>query len=331
MDVLVTGGSGFIGTVLMKKLLESEQIHRIVNLDLNETKVKDCRLRFVEADVRDASIGNLPIDGAFDYCIHLAALCKEPGYEWDEYFETNDYGTGNIIALCEKLGIQRIIFTSTMMVYRAGEVRRIEDSPTAPDTAYGISKLLAERNLLAWKSASSARKLKIIRAAVVFGENENANFTRLYHSIKRGIFPYVGKSSTIKANVYVKELASFIQFLLQNETKETIYNFAFPESITIKRIVSEFKHVFGFRSIHPTLPLRPLLWLSYVFETLNTMGFKNGIHHRRIEKLYYSTDVYPANALKEGYEFQYDIKTALQDWKLSADLNLKLDVTKNRL
>lgn len=320
MNILITGGSGFIGTVLMRQLLAHDYIRRIVNLDTAESSLNDSRLQTVNADIRDADLANLPLGAGFDCCIHLAALCKEPGYEWEEYFETNDVGTKNTLALCETLGIDRVLFTSTMMVYRAGEVRRTERSETAPDTAYGISKLLAEKELLAWRAADPIRVLKIIRPAVVFGEAENANFTRLHGAIKRGFFPYVGKSSTIKANVYVKELANFIEFLLVENTTETVYNFSFPKAYTIRAIVSDIKNVFGLRSVHPVLPVKPLLWLSYLFEFLNQLGLRNGIHHRRIEKLYYSTDVYPENALREGYSFEYDLRSALEDWKLSGDL-----------
>lgn len=321
MKILVTGGSGFIGTVLMSQLLLRDDIVRIVNLDLDESSIRDARLRTVKADVRNADLAELPLDAEFDCCIHLAALCKEPGYEWEAYFRTNDVGTKNVIALCKKLGINQILFTSTMMVYRAGEVRRTERSETAPDTAYGISKLLAEKELLAWKAAEPTRELKIIRPAVVFGEAENANFTRLHRAVKRGFFPYVGKSSTVKANVYVKELANFIEFLIDSKTSETIYNFSFPAEYTIREIISSIKDVFALRSFHPTLPVKPLLWLSYLFELLDQLGLRNGIHHRRIEKLYHSTDIYPENALMEGYSFKYDLRSALEDWKLSGDLS----------
>lgn len=322
MDILLTGGSGFIGTVLLRQLLSSNEVHRIVNLDLVDSPINDDRLRTIKTDVRKPDVPSLLIDGNFDFCIHLAALCKEPNFEWEQYFETNHRGTKNIVGLCEQLGIRQIIFTSTMMVYRAGEVKRTEESITAPDTAYGISKLLAEEELLTWEARAGDRRLKIIRPAVVFGENENANFTRLYHSIKRGIFPYVGKSSTVKANVYVKELVSFIQFVLNGNARATIYNMAFPGVYTIKRIVSDIKEVFDINSVHPVLPVRPLLWVSYLFEALNHMGVSNGVHHRRIEKLYYSTDVYPANALRDGYIFQYDLQSALKDWKCSGDPNI---------
>jgi len=322
MRILLTGGSGFIGTILMRHLLATYESVQIINIDLKVAPIVDDRIETMQVDIRNSDIAKLDISGVFDACIHLAALCKEPGYEWEAYFETNHAGTVNVIGLAERLGVPRIIFTSTMMVYRAGEARRTEASETAPDTAYGISKLVAEKELLAWCAKDANRNLTIIRPAVVFGENENANFTRLYQSIKRGIFPYVGKSSTIKANIYVKELAFFIDFILQKRAHESIYNFAFPIPYTMKAIVAHFKDVFKLRSIHPVLPMQLLLWFSYVLELLNQIGLKNGIHHRRIEKLFYSTDIVPANALRDGYVFAYDLRSALEDWKLSADPNL---------
>jgi len=86
-------------------------------------------------------------------------------------------------------------------------------------------------------------------------------------------------------------------------------------------ITSTMKSVFGLRSLNLTLPKRPLLWVASICEVLNSMGLKNGVHHRRIEKLYYSTDIYPANALAAGYRFQYDLRTALQDWRTVGDKN----------
>ena len=321
MRVLITGGSGFIGSLLIKDLLEKYDQCSIINVDVKEPLIKNKNLEFIKGDITDGSFLEKIDNINFDICIHLAALCKEPGFEWSEYFLVNHEGTKNVINLCERLEVKNIIFTSTMMVYKAGEILRIESSPTEPDTAYGISKLLAEKELEIWVNQNKeARTLKIIRPAVVFGENENANFTRLYYTLKKGFFPYVGKSNTIKSNVYVKELNRFIIFLLDNSTKEEVYNFSFPEEYSIKKIVETFKSIFGFKTITPTLSFKLLKVTSYLFELLNSFGLRNSIHHRRIEKLYYSTNIYPENAIKEGYSFNYDLTSALSDWKKTGDL-----------
>lgn len=328
MNILITGGSGFIGSHLVSSLANARgEVDNIVNLDLNASNTKHATLQTIICDIRDYSqLESLEVETKFDICIHLAALCKEPGFEWEEYFETNHVGTLNTIRMCEMLNINRILFTSTMMVYKAEEVQRTEDSITAPDTAYGISKLLAEKELLAWKGKDPERELKIIRPAVVFGENENANFTRLYKTLRKGFFPFVGKSTTVKSSIYVKELVRFLLHLVDKKTNVDIYNFSFPNSNqqSIFDIVKNFKSVFGMKCITPVLPFRLLVLLSYVFEGLNSIGLRNSIHHRRIQKLYYSTDIYPRNALASGYEFMFDLKTALEDWKNSEDPNINV-------
>ncbi|MDW3208247.1 MAG: NAD(P)-dependent oxidoreductase [Reichenbachiella sp.] len=323
MKILITGGSGFIGTHLIKSLFSLKGEISILNVDLNNSPILHPHLKTVITDIRSNNLHNILAESSdFDQCIHLAAICKEPGYEWKEYFETNHVGTKNIISLCDKLNIPKIIFTSTMMVYKAGEEQKTELSQTDPDTAYGISKLLAEKELEKWKYRGTDRELKIIRPAVVFGENENANFTRLYKSLKKGFFPYVGKKTTIKSNIYVHELNSFIIFLMTKPTKSNIYNFGFPELSSINHITSTFNEVFGIKAFRPTIPLRIMILLAHFFQLLNRFGFKNSIHPRRIEKLYYSTDIYPKAALDEGYQFKFNLSSALEDWKKSDDINM---------
>ncbi|MBV6644185.1 MAG: NAD(P)-dependent oxidoreductase [Cyclobacteriaceae bacterium] len=325
MNVLVTGGSGFIGTHLIAFLLENNKEALITNIDLEESKIQDQRLTSLICDIRSKELFSFFTNKVqFDICIHLAALCKEPGFEWEEYFETNHTGTINTIKLCKRLGIENILFMSTMMVYKADEIRRTEESETAPDTAYGISKLLAEKELKVWQSRKKGRQLKIIRSAVVFGKNENANFTRLHNSLRKGFFPYVGKSNTVKSNIYVLELVNFIHFLIKENTNDELcFNFSFPENSEMRTIVKTFKKVFGFKSLNPVLPYTLLLPVSRIFESMNSLGLKNSIHHRRIQKLYHSTDIYPENGLKLGYKFKYDLESSLRDWKLTDDPNIK--------
>lgn len=319
-QILITGGSGFIGTHLINSFLKSES-YSIINLDLVNSPISHPCLHTEILDIRNqAELASLDLN-EIDFCVHLAALCKEPGFEWDEYFITNHIGTQNVIKLCERLEVKQIIFTSTMMVYKAGEIERAEDSITSSDTAYGISKLLGEKELMNWRDRKIGRKLKIIRPAVVFGENENANFTRLYKSLKRGFFPYVGKSSTVKSSIYVKELTNFIQFLIDKETKNDIFNMSFPEDLSIKATIETFKSVFQMKSFNPVFPYSLLLFISKAFEILNAIGLRNSIHHRRIQKLYYSTNITPKAAIEEEYQFTYTLKTALEDWKKSNDPN----------
>jgi succinate dehydrogenase/fumarate reductase flavoprotein subunit len=77
-----------------------------------------------------------------------------------------------------------------MMVFRAGEARNHEESLTAPDTGYGMSKLLAQWVLTAWQKAAPERRLRMVKLGVVFGRWENGNYTRLYYALKKRRFAY---------------------------------------------------------------------------------------------------------------------------------------------
>jgi GlcNAc-P-P-Und epimerase len=145
---LITGGSGFIGSHLINYLLLESRYQRIYVLDLIPPAIADEKIVYKKCGIRNPIDLNLGEDNLV--CYHLAALCKEPGYDWEDYFYTNHVGTLNLIEFCEHVSISNIIFTSTMMVFRAGEERISENSITAPDTGYGISKLLAENALMCW-------------------------------------------------------------------------------------------------------------------------------------------------------------------------------------
>ncbi len=307
---LVTGGSGFIGTHLIRMLLADAGIERITVLDLLPPQVSDPRVTYIAADLRTPLDERLTIPA--DVCFHLAALCKEPKYHWDDYFVTNHIGTRNLCEFLAKEGVPKVIFTSTMMVYRAGEHRYLETDCAAPDTAYGISKLLAEAELHKW--AGAGRVLQIVRPGVVFGQGENGNFTRLYEALKRGRFAYVGRSCTRKACIYVKDCCGFLLHLAASPEAFGIYNAALPRTLTVREICETFCDVFHLNRRIPTVPFRLALLAGYCGDLANSAGIRTNLHHRRIEKLYYSTDIATEAMLSTGFRPAYGVAEGLLEW-----------------
>ena len=112
-----------------------------------------------------------------------------------------------MVAFAEKWNIKKIVFTSSIAPYGAAEELKKETTLPTPNTAYGISKLVAEKIHEKWQNGDAThRQLTIVRPGVVLGKGENGNTTRLYWAIRGHKFAYPGRKDTIKACIYVKEL-----------------------------------------------------------------------------------------------------------------------------
>ena len=314
---IVTGGSGFIGTHLINRIIQKKNIEIIYNIDLLPSKIDNKKIINIIQNIRN------PIELEIDkpaVLFHLAALSKEPGFKDKEYFNTNYFGTLNVIKFAENNFINNIIFTSTMMVYYPTDKRKIESDQVRPYTAYGQSKLFAEKALIAWKDRNHSRYLSIIRPSVVFGKGDVGNYPRLFRLLKANRFVYVGRKSTIKSSVYIHELINFIFFLLKQADNRVLYNFSFPEKLTIEKINNTICDLFNFKKPNLMLPYGILFVLANIFEWLNYFGMlKSEIHHRRIQKLFFSTNIFPKAILDNGYKFNYDFKSSIIHWKNSCD------------
>ena len=236
MNYIITGGTGFIGTHLTNLIKERYPNAQVYNLDIVKSGtpnpvVKDYKpaLRdgqklqstFIEYDIRKP-IENLPFTPTEDDVIfNFAAVHRTPGHEDHEYFETNIRGAENVVAFAEKWNIKKIVFTSSIAPYGAAEELKKETTLPTPNTAYGISKLVAEKIHEKWQNGDAAhRQLTIVRPGVVFGKGENGNFTRLYWAIRGHKFAYPGRKDTIKACIYVKELVRFLLWKTEVKSEE---------------------------------------------------------------------------------------------------------------
>ena len=160
MKILVTGGAGFIGRWVVKKLLEDE--HRVWVLDnlvngseanLKELSRYNDKLTFIRGDVKDIPLLNSLFEFKFDICYHLAASINvqdsidSPALT----FDNDTVGTFNILEQCRKFNV-KLVFMSTCMVYdRATEDKGInEDHPVKPASPYAGSKIAAENMVLSY-------------------------------------------------------------------------------------------------------------------------------------------------------------------------------------
>jgi nucleoside-diphosphate-sugar epimerase len=318
MNFIIFGGEGFIGHHLVNYLDKNiDAGSRIYSVDLVKRHELDSCKTFVNGDVRKYIALNIS-NSQSSIIYNLAAVHKTPGHNDCEYYETNISGAINICQFARENNIDTIIFTSSIAPYGASEELKQENSIPMPNTPYGISKLVAEYIHKVWQAEKPHnRKLIIVRPGVVFGEAEEGNFTRLYKSIKRGYFFYPGRKNTLKASVYVKDVARILYETSLNEKPGvSIFNLTYYPVPTIKHICDSISRVMQLKSPKILVPGRLLkVAATGIYYTGYFMGKKfDGVHPDRVKKLMLSTNISGEKLAHSRYALKFSLEEAIRDW-----------------
>ncbi|HCS39517.1 MAG TPA: NAD(P)-dependent oxidoreductase [Anaerolineaceae bacterium] len=222
--ILVTGGSGFIGTNLIEQLLEKNT--ELINIDINPPKKKNHTAFWKECDIRDFdTLDKLVNEFQPEIIVHLAAKTDLNGNTLSDYAANTD-GIENLIHSslnCKNL--QFVIFTSTRLVNNIGYQPETDDD-YSPTTLYGESKMLGEKMVRA-SSKKMPYQWIILRPTSIwgpwFGTPYNDFFMSIIHSLYihpksykiRKSFGYVGNT--------VFELNKLINDFPPELNQKTIY------------------------------------------------------------------------------------------------------------
>lgn len=174
MKVLVTGGSGFIGSNIVRRLLELG--HEPVVLDDLSSGYREnlvAGVPFHEADVRDAAAVAAAMQGC-GVALHLAASVGNARSIDDPVKDAqiNVVGTINVLEAARRQGLRRIVFSSSAGIF--GELKTLpiaEDHPQEPDSPYGASKLAAEKLCLVYNKLYGMKNVAL-RYFNVYGVNQ---------------------------------------------------------------------------------------------------------------------------------------------------------------
>ena len=182
MKLLVTGGAGYIGSIVANQLLHEG--HEVAVLDDlskgHETAVPE-GCRFVKGSLLDAEGVSDALAEGFDGVLHFAALSLvgESVEQPERYYRNNVCGTLNLLEAMREAGVSRLVFSSTAAVYGEPEELPIpETSPVLPTNPYGASKLAVDRMIGAVAAArdlmaTSLRYFNVAGASGRFGEDHH--------------------------------------------------------------------------------------------------------------------------------------------------------------
>lgn len=328
MKAVIFGGSGFIGSHFSQYLLDNNIVEQVVVADiisLDKNRITDLyssyvsqgKIVFHNIDVRKEI--SIVIEGTVSLIANFAAVHREPGHESTEYYETNILGAENVCAWASCINCNNIIFTSSIAPYGPSELARDEKSLPVPATAYGGSKLVAEKIHQIWQAEDKVnRRLVITRPGVVFGAGEGGNVTRLVKATVKRYFFYMGNKNTRKAGTYVKELCNAMWWALDVKAKDepVLFNMSMNPGPTIEEYVNTICEVAEIKRFVPNIPYSLMYAASLIIEPIAKItGINQPISPVRMRKLVKSNNIIPQYLADNSYTYLYSFKKALTDWR----------------
>jgi len=199
--VLITGGSGFIGINLIDCLIKNS--YTVLNLDIQPPKNKNHLEFWHKADLVDYSaIEKIVLDFNPDYIVHLAARTDLSGKNLTDY-NANTTGTENLCKILSgnTLNIKKIIFTSSMLVCKAGYITKTY-TDFCPTTFYGESKTIAEE--IIWNFWEKLPPWSIMRATSIWGPWFQTPYIDFFHIVLSGRFIFPKSKACTKTYGYVE-------------------------------------------------------------------------------------------------------------------------------
>jgi nucleoside-diphosphate-sugar epimerase len=289
LKVLVTGGTGFIGSnlaadakrrgaeVVVMGLVETDEERR------NASWLRAMGVEIVPRSVTDKETCAGAIRGV-THVHHLAVAMREAAVEDAVFEEINLGGTRQLLEAAFAAGVERFVYCSTGGVFghRAPGVTT-EDSPPAPGNAYERSKVAAERQVLEFHRTTGL-PVVILRPSDVYGPRDR-RLLKMFRGVERGRFPLFGDGGGRRHMIHVDDVVS--AFSLACEREEAVGQaliLAGPEVCTLRELLdliaaTSGRPRFGFR-----LPLAPMSALAAVVEDACAVtGISPPVHRRRMD------------------------------------------------
>jgi nucleoside-diphosphate-sugar epimerase len=245
MNILVTGGCGYIGTILVPKLLDKG--HEVTVVDImwfGNYLAGHKRLKVIQDDTRN--LDNIHLDGT-DAIIHLANIANDPCGDLNAKlsWEVNALATMRLMDKAVRSKVKQFLFACSGSVYGVKDEPQVtEDLTLVPISDYNKTKMVAERVLLSYKEDMIVQS---IRPATVCGYSPrmrldvSVNMLTMQALTKGNITVFGG--TQVRPNINIKDIVNVFMFFLEQGDKYTgIYNAGF-ENISILDIakrITEF-------------------------------------------------------------------------------------------
>ncbi len=268
MRLLLTGGAGYIGSIMTKLLLEAgHEVTVLDDLSRGHRAAVPSGATFIERDLLDArGVAADVAAGGFDGALHFAALAVVPESvsHPERYYRTNVVGSLNLLDALRGAGVGRLVFSSTCATYGEPDVVPIpETTPERPVNAYGASKLAVDRMIgdecrAHGLGAVSLRYFNVAGASGHLGEDHEPE-THLIPNVLRaatGLIPAVRVFGTdyptpdgtaIRDYIHIEDLAAAHLLALKHARggEHAILNLGNGQGFSVREVIDAAKAVTG--------------------------------------------------------------------------------------
>lgn len=307
--IAVIGGSGFVGSRLIQEL----GTEKCYNIDKNQSP-------FFPEITRIKNICEIGLEDFIDPNTHqvilLAAEHRDDVSPVSLYYEVNVEGTKNVLSAMDLLGINHIVFTSSVAVYGLNKENPNEQHPVDPFNNYGKSKWQAEKVLRNWYDKDpEKRSLIILRPTVIFGERNRGNVYSLLSQIASGKFIFIGKGENKKSMAYVGNVTSFLVYCSSiHKPIYQVYNYTDKPDMNMNELVTQVKSKLGKTGKTPSIPYFLGLVGGIFFDVLSTITGKSfPVSSVRIKKFCATTQFDSTLAHMSGFKAPYSLQEGLDN------------------
>jgi len=287
VKVLITGGTGFIGSRLALKCMEMGDSVWILGQENTSAEAENRKLIEEKgAKVTLASVTErdkvFEVMQGVDCVYHLAAAQHEANAPDQHFWDVNVTGTRNILEASIHAAVKRFVHASTIGVYGSNSRGPInENSPVSPDNIYGVTKLEGEKLAL---SFAENIPVVIVRISETYGPGDR-RLLKLFKAIQKQAFFVIGSGRNLHHLIYIDDLTDALMLAaITEEAVGKVVVLAGKEAITTHDMATFIAASLGKKIPSFRVPLSPCLGLAYILEkSLRPLGIQPPIHRRRMD------------------------------------------------
>lgn len=285
MKVLVTGGTGFTGSHLVKRLLGRGDEVRVLDHapGLFYDELKQLGADVWIGSVTDAGLVGRAVSGC-EVVHHLAAAFRKINLPRKTYWEVNVEGTRHICEASRTSGVKKLVYCSTQGVH--GDVKHPpgdEDSPIAPEDYYQRTKYEGERVVL--EHVERGLDAAILRPTAIYGPGDPGRFLLLFRQAAKGRFYMFSSGQAFYHPVYIDNLVDAFELAAATpRSRGRTYLIADERYVTIEDLVRAVGESIQVRVRIVKLPFRPLWLAALACEVACTpLGLEPPLFRRRVD------------------------------------------------